>query len=330
MCAQPSQGRDPARRLAGLAASLLLLSALTFPVAAPVAADEGADNADGLASGDSPACMRCHWMETLAYRDHDTGAIVDLSIDSALYRHSVHHKLACGDCHDRGYRRYPHRTTRDDEGLDCVGCHRKRQDENAPDLERIAAEYRESVHEQAEPDLFSCYSCHAPHGFLPLAPEATVAEQIARHNGICLDCHADMRKDPPPGHAWLPHPQAHWQAVRCLDCHTKASDGAPSARPSHQVLAAADSARLCVECHSRDSTLLDQLYRHRQRETHEIKGWLAQAVTNEAYIVGMSRNARLDALSLAVIALMLAGIAVHAWLRVRLARRRTEARGDGR
>jgi len=315
-------------RALSLMTALLMLVACGTPLADETLAPGGTPAPDGLLKGDSNQCMRCHRMPTLAYRDQDTGEIVDLSIRADAYRRSVHAGLGCLDCHDRGYRRYPHRTTSADEELDCVGCHEDKGEADAPALGVIDTEFQRSIHAVEEPDGFSCFSCHDPHGFRPVGEGAPVREVIDANNRVCLGCHPELDLDPPLGHDWLPHPRVHWRAVRCVDCHTPVN-GQDGAHPSHQVLAAAESARNCVECHHKDSTLLSQLYAYRAGEEERQHGWLAKALYNDAYIVGMSRNDTLDRISLAVIALVLAGIAAHGTGRYIAFRKRARDNRDG-
>ena len=311
-----------------LLTAFLMLFASGTPRAAETVAPGRAPAPDGLLKGDSSQCMRCHRMQTLAYRDQDTGEIMDLHIRADAYRRSVHAGLGCLDCHDRGYRRYPHRTTSADEELDCVGCHEDKGEADAPTLGVIDAEFQRSIHVVKESDGFSCFSCHDPHGFRPVGEKVPVRQVIDANNRVCLGCHVELQLDPPVGHDWLPHPRSHWQAVRCVDCHTPIN-GQDGAHQSHQILAAAESARNCVECHHKDSTLLSQLYAYRAGQEERQRGWFAKALYNDAYIVGMSRNDALDRLSLAVIALVLAAIAAHGTGRYIAYRKRTRGQRDG-
>jgi hypothetical protein len=310
---------------------VLLWSALPAAVVA-VDARDGADAEPGITRGDSPACMRCHWMETMAYRDRETREIVNLSIDRDAYEHSVHHELACGDCHERGYRRYPHRTTTAEEGLTCVGCHEERQGDerySPPNLAGFDIQFQHSVHalEAKEPGgtPFSCFSCHNPHSFKPLPNDTPVKQVVAANNGLCLDCHTELLTPVPKGHEWLPRPQAHWSAVRCFDCHTPL-EGRDLYAPSHELLGAAESNQNCVECHSQGGELLAQLYVHRAEQEREQKGLLAHAVYNDAYIIGMSRSPIIDRIGLAVVVLMVLGIVAHGFGRYLAHKRKREAR----
>ena len=93
-----------------------------------------------------------------------------------------------------------------------------------------------------------------------------------------------------------------------------------------QILAAKDSNFDCVSCHSKEARLLDRLYQYRSETELARRGWLSQAVFNEAYVVGMSRSPLLDALGLGVIGLTLLGLIAHGWGRYRAYRRLREDR----
>lgn len=299
------------RRATGLLLLAFALTGSAFATTADSPTEGGqAANKEGILKDDSQECMRCHWMETMAYRDRETGKIVNLSIDRNDYSHSVHAELACGDCHDRGYSHYPHRTSSADENLQCVECHEDREDDGAPNLIGLHHEYEKSVHVTEGVEDFSCFSCHNPHNFQPSRSGETIADVVAQTNDTCLDCHTELLSPVPKGHDWLPRPQAHWGSVRCLDCHTPVEGRIPE-RPSHNVLAAEESNQLCVECHSKGSTLLSQLYNYRAEQERERTGFFSQAIYNDAYIVGMTRNPWMDRIGLAMIVLMILGVAAH-------------------
>lgn len=249
-------------------------------------------------------------MENMAYRDRETGKVVNLSIDRDAYSHSVHSELSCSDCHDRGYSQYPHRLSSADKNLHCVECHEGRQDDGAPNLIGLKHEFDKSVHVTEDVEEFNCFSCHNTHEFHPARPGESIVDVVAETNGTCLDCHTELLTPVPKGHDWLPRPQAHWGSVRCLDCHTPLEGRIPE-RPSHNVLAAEDSNRLCVECHTKGSALLSQLYNYRVEQARDQDGFFSQAIYNDAYIVGMTRNPWMDRIGLAVILLMILGVAAH-------------------
>lgn len=140
---------------------------------------------------------------------------------------------------------------------------------------------------------FSCHSCHDPHRFRVAQVGDGVEHIVQSHNQVCLSCHQGLGNGTSGSHAWLPNRELHYGAVRCIDCHTQ-----PGALHSHTILAAADSARHCTGCHSADAHLRQHLYDYRSVEELERRGWLAKALYNEAYLVGMSRNPDLDRLAL--------------------------------
>jgi hypothetical protein len=315
-----------------LAAGLSLLGALLATLPAP-----GAATPDPAAPPDNRACLRCHAMTTLAYRDPATGAIVDLAVDPRRLAGSVHGTLACSECHDPGYRDYPHPRALAAKLPDCVSCHQQRKYDQPPDQaakeERyrfgtIDTEYRQSIHATSTDPAargFSCHSCHDPHGFKVSRPGRPIPEVVRDDNRVCRRCHEAPDRPPLAAHhAWLPQPERHWQEVRCLDCHTplRADEGPVS----HEVRKAAQANRDCLGCHSRESRLLERLYRYRSGEDLATRGWVNLAVFNEAYVVGMSRSDTLDRLGLGVLGLAILGLAGHAFGRYQAYRRTRENR----
>ncbi|UHD17023.1 cytochrome c3 family protein [Thiocapsa bogorovii] len=276
-------------------------------IAEPVGDALDIDRAE--ASADRHACLRCHAMSTLAYRDPDDGEIVDLSIDREGLAHSVHGELACIDCHRRSYRRYPHPNRPAPGDLDCIGCH----EDDDHDLSRgwidIDAEFKRSVHAVSDaPEAlgFSCHSCHDPHRFRPAVVGEPIARIVRNHNEVCLSCHMQLVGPSSTSHDWLPNRDAHWTSVRCVDCHTPVAVFA-----HHEILPAEDSEQNCVSCHSADPQLLARLYQFRSEEDIARRGLLAKAVFNEAYVVGMSKSPALDRLSLVIMGLMVLLLAAH-------------------
>lgn len=254
-------------------------------------------------------------MATLAYRDPGTGEIVDLAVNPHALTQSVHGELDCIDCHEGEFDRYPHPADAANETLSCIGCHEKDDTEdNIARYQSIDAEYAESVHatsDDPEAEGFSCHSCHDPHGFRASQVGEEIAAIVRDGNQVCLSCHEKLRDPFSPHHAWLPNREKHWDAVRCLDCHTPLSD--TEQKVSHRILPPEESNRDCVNCHSREPGLLNRLYQYRSEEDLATKGWLNKAIFNDAYVVGMSRNATLDLLGLIVIGLTLLVLAAHGY-----------------
>lgn len=296
----------------GAAALFMLVTLVAMPQAFAKQSDE------------RHTCLRCHAMETLAYRDPATREILDLSIDPRALSHSVHGEMECTECHKKGYRRYPHPESVRQESLSCVGCHEDDPAEATYQLKRIESEYDLSVHVAPgakHADRFSCHTCHDPHAFSVSRVGTDLAEVVRAGNAVCLGCHKRVANPAFGLHAWLPKREAHWTSVRCVECHTPTSDE-PS-RISHRILPADESHRDCVSCHSRDALLLGRLYRYRSAEDLERRGLFAQALFNEAYVVGMSRSPLLDAISLAILGLTLLGLIAHGVGRYLTHRRRS-------
>ncbi len=261
------------------------------------------------AEADQRACLRCHAMPTLAYRNPDDGRIIDLSIDRDALAHSVHGELACIDCHRRSYRRYPHPERPAPGDLDCIGCHEDEDDGLSRGWVDIDKEFHLSIHATSDaPEAagFSCHSCHDPHRFRPAEVGEPIGQIVRNHNEVCLSCHQELVAPHSTSHDWLPNRDAHWTSVRCVDCHTPVALFA-----NHQILPAEQSAQNCVGCHSTDSQLLARLYHFRSEEDIARSGLLAKAIYNEAYVVGMSKSPLLDRLSLVLLGLVFLMLTAH-------------------
>ena len=326
------------RRASGLALALTLAVALGcgIPKAGFAEQDQQAMELpapDAEAAAEQRACLRCHGMATLAYRDSDTGEIVSLALDKAGFGHSVHGDLACGQCHTEGYQGYPHAPELSAADLDCVQCHEDHpENTDRVDFSLIDQEYHKSVHARSddpEAEGFDCHSCHDPHVFRASLLGREIPEIVAYDNQICLSCHDELRDPLDSSHAWLPNRDKHWASVRCLDCHTPLSDSGRAV--SHEILSAEQSSVNCVNCHSQQQGLLSRLYQYRSREDIEEGGFFAKAVFNQAYIVGMSRNPLIDRMALIVIALTVLVLAAHGYGRYRAYRslREQQAANEG-
>lgn len=272
-----------------------------------------------VAADEQRACLRCHGMATIGYRDPDSGGFISLALELSALRASVHGALACSRCHAQGYFQYPHDAAHTARELHCVQCHRDHPDNtDRIDFSLVEAEFQASVHarsEAAEAEGFGCHSCHDPHVFRASLLGREIAEIVRYDNQLCLRCHEALRDPLQPSHAWLPNRDRHWEAVRCLDCHTPLTD---NNRPvSHEILSAKDSNVNCVNCHSQGQGLLRRLYQYRSREAIENSGFFAKAVFNDAYIVGMSRNPLIDWSALVILLLTLVGLGAHGYGRYR-------------
>ena len=253
-------------------------------------------------------------MATLSYRDPGTGNMINLSVNPQVLSHSVHGELACAECHEGEFDRYPHPENRVRKTRSCVGCHEDRDDakDRVYAFKTIDAEYAKSIHatsDSADVKGFSCHSCHDPHRFRASKVGEPLADIVRDDNQVCLSCHEKVRDPVSDPHAWLPNREKHWTAVRCLDCHAPLTGNGQ--RISHQILKAKDSNRDCVNCHSKEPRLLNRLYQYRSKADLANQGWFNKAIFNDAYVVGMSRNPRLDLIGLSVIGLTLLVLVAH-------------------
>lgn len=284
------------------------------------------------ANEENRSCLRCHGMATLAYRDPESGEIVDLAVGRQVFGLSVHGELACSQCHEGDYQRYPHPEALSAAELNCVDCHEDNpENTDRLDFGLIEEEFEASVHaisDDPEAAGFSCHSCHDPHAFRASLLGREIPEIVAYDNQICMSCHDDLRDPLTLSHSWLPNPGKHWESVRCLDCHTPLGE---NDRPvSHQILSAEQSNVNCVNCHSQGQGLLARLYEYRSQQDIESRGFFAKAVFNDAYVVGMSRNPLIDRFALVIIGLTLLGLAGHGYGRYRAYRslRREQSAAD--
>ncbi|MBF0162629.1 MAG: nitrate reductase [Magnetococcales bacterium] len=284
-------------------------------------------SSDPVAAADQ-ACLRCHGMKSMAYQDPVTGGLRNLAIDPAAMAASSHAKLTCRACHGAGFESFPHFSETKKESLSCLECHKGKDGFPYVLFESIEKGFMRSVHAQALPDRFTCFSCHNPHAFHGLSQTRVrdMPEQVRQDNGICLNCHSNQEQIRVltgrafPGllnmHAWLPDLQRHWRTVRCVECHTS------STRPQdHFILDKRFALRDCVACHSRNSVLLKKLYLYRSSEERQKAGFIHSLVMNNAYIIGMTRNLWLDWAGGLLLGLTLLGLLGHGMARWLVARK---------
>ncbi|MBF0177580.1 MAG: nitrate reductase [Magnetococcales bacterium] len=273
-------------------------------------------------------CERCHGMRTMAYHDQRTGRMVSLFVDRQKLAQSSHKQQACLDCHGSGFKVFPHDAATRLETRHCVDCHMEGGRFQRNKFEHIERDFLQSVHFQAMPDRFDCFSCHDPHAFQTLRNQGEIGALIQRDNQICLGCHSTPAGTTPLSkrrftslettHNWLPQVALHWRSVRCLECHTPALGG------NHVILKASYAERNCVSCHTRDSMLLTKLYKFRAQEDRQKAGFINSVVLNDAYIVGATRNHWLDRASVALVGFTLLGVVLHGlgrWITARRQKR---------
>ncbi|MBF0341754.1 MAG: hypothetical protein HQL95_12460 [Magnetococcales bacterium] len=277
------------------------------------------------------SCLRCHGMATLAYLDSATGGLKNLAIDVQAMKVSDHRKLACRECHAAGFEAYPHFPEALRQRMECLDCHKQKNGFPGEWFQSIERSFVRSVHYQAMPEKFTCFSCHDAHNFRSLsgqAKEPHLTGVVARGNGSCRRCH-----DAPEGilgktgrlfyslketHAWLPEPERHWSKVRCIECHTRGENN-----QDHHILGREYAVKSCVACHSRNSLLVARLYRYRSQQEQRTAGFLHSVVMNDAYVIGMTRNPWLDWGAIGLVVLAILGVGAHGAARCLLGRSRS-------
>lgn len=332
------------RTIAWRGSILLLLGLLAFVIAPPPAFAQdttpGVDAAEDEASGKSPEaiaavnaqnaeCLSCHSELGAATADPtvvDLEALSQVLIDPKVMQDSNHTGMTCISCHVGSYSGFPHSGPLQEipgrhETLECVECHSLKTWRIEPQVANGAHGENPKVFER-----FDCNSCHNPHVFQSADKLKDPAAIIAQDNAMCMSCHdsdlgfaefttgiipAPEQPDINAIHKFLANPQRHWSSVRCIECHTPVSE-TPSLNISHKILTKEEARRDCVTCHSVDTQLSASLYRYaaEQRDAKEA-GFENSELLAQAYVVGATRNTVVDKLGLALIGLVLAGIALH-------------------
>jgi len=250
-------------------------------------------------------CLACHG----AGPDDPEGGI-----RADRFAASVHASLGCTICHASGYQTFPHTASDEQKAGDCTACHRG---SGAPyHFEWIQNEVRASVHGKMVSEDFACTECHDPHDVLPVHRAEDQRAAIAEANGRCLSCHG-LEGDAVAGnerhslahliqvHTFLPRLRQHASSARCIECHT------PGREPTvHLILSARSAVRDCVECHTANSALLEKYYRHMAEEDRE-EGFLNAVLLNNYYMLGATRNQKLEKVMYGLLGLAFLGICLH-------------------
>ncbi|WP_165354686.1 cytochrome c3 family protein [Tropicimonas sp. IMCC6043] len=274
-------------------------------------------------------CLSCHTEAGAVTADPtivDLEALSKVLIDPVAMQASNHTGMTCISCHVGSYEGFPHSGPLQEvpgrhETLDCVECHSLQTWRIEPQVAHGAHGQNPKVFER-----FDCNSCHDSHVFQSASKLKDPVEIIAQDNGMCLSCHdSELRFAeftagiiPVPEqpdinviHQFLADPERHWSSVRCIECHTPASE-TPTLNISHKILTKEEARRDCVTCHSADTHLSASLYRYaaEQRDAEDA-GFENAQLLSKAYVVGATRNTKVDQLGMALLALILAGIALH-------------------
>jgi hypothetical protein len=280
---------------------------------------------------DNYFCFSCHGNRWYTYYNADSSQTVlfrmfkDLIIDSADYYRNNHKTFACTDCHNSDYNTLPHPSDLKLEIIpSCMDCHDDSEFKPGLNFKTISDEYDKSVHAIRETSKTNCWSCHNPHSYrITARGEHNISEVVAYDNSICLECHSGMGKfdllygDPKSTllakHEWLPDPVSHFKSVRCIECHTKIREDLLVA---HNIRPKEEAVRICVECHSSDSRLKQTLYKYELQQEREKEGIFPALVSSRNYAIGTNPNPVLNLISLILLGMAVAGIGIHAIIRI--------------
>lgn len=282
-------------------------------------------------------CLVCHGRLVYTLTDSLTGTVRKQLMSEHnlvvpdLFYNSVHWSFNCLDCHSEGFKTFPHPLeTRFETAWGCIDCHGYDPNYAQYRFEEIDAEYQRSVHYTATEGLITCWKCHDPHYYNPLARQTTGGrEYILRSNEMCLRCHGNsdimgLINDENvsivlPKHEWLPDVDRHMEAVRCIDCHTRMND---SVLVAHEVMPADSAVSGCADCHSQNSILMGTLYKYAARESRDEKGFINGVILrNESYVIGANRSKFISFTGLLLIGMTIAVAMVHTMFRIIIKRK---------
>lgn len=244
----------------------------------------------------------------------------------AMFYNSVHWSFSCLDCHSEEFKTFPHSIeARFETAWGCIDCHGYDPNYEQYGFEKIDEEYQKSVHYTATDGLITCWKCHDPHYYNPLARQTQGGrEYIIRSNEMCLRCHsnADVMglitdenvETVLPKHEWLPDVERHLEAVRCIDCHTRMND---SVLVAHEVMPADSAVRGCADCHSQNSILMGTLYKYAAKERRDEKGFVnGVMLRNDSYVIGANRSKLITFTGVLILGITLVIALVHTIFRI--------------
>lgn len=280
---------------------------------------------------DNNKCLACHGQKSFYdYSEEMDETILRqmyscLIIDTVKYYESNHWSFTCLDCHSYDYRNYPHaRDAKFEYMVSCMDCHEGDDAVAKYNFEKIAEEYDKSHHTTLTDTKYSCWSCHDPHGFkMTVREEPMISKVVAHDNAICLKCHCgttatDLLLETGLNqlvatHEWIPGTVKHLRSVRCIECHGAVVDDVLVA---HDILPADQAVNTCAECHSKNSRLLNTLYKHQIQEGKMKTGIFGGLMTSDSYVIGSNRSPILNLISVLMFGAVFFGVFVHALIRI--------------
>lgn len=283
-------------------------------------------------AGENEKCLKCHGQSKYSFENTESNKPVtkrmytELVIDRDQFYVSNHREFKCTDCHSEDYETFPHAgTLRMEAKPTCLDCHGGDEKYAKFKFEQIETEFQASVHSEKHSADFTCWMCHNAHTYkINARTNENLKETIAYDNMICLNCHGDVKnyqlltdKAKPnliQKHGWLPNQASHFTNVRCIECHAKNEDTLVVA---HHVVAKKFAVRKCESCHSKNSILYASLYKYQFSEKIQQVGILKGLLLGDATSIGPDKSNTLNLISLVIFGLTLAGILVHAFLRIK-------------
>jgi len=188
-----------------------------------------------FSSDDTQRCFKCHGMANFAFRDSMTLEVHNFSVNSDIFKASVHGKVPCQQCHIE-IKEYPHTFERSRPKVSCGNeCHAIDSTGKAYTHSLVVTEFQHSVHRKAltgeNPDSPTCLTCHGqgnPHAVGRVKKTITIKEKMS----LCVSCHENatlMVKSKVDPEAVSSYKRSfHYKAIRfgqnntavCQDCHT--------------------------------------------------------------------------------------------------------------
>ena len=281
---------------------------------------------------DNSLCLRCHASKQFTLVNPSTGQEKrqamsgNYRIIEEKYYNSVHWTFACTDCHSYEYQTFPHALElRFEPSFICTDCHGGDETYAQYHFEEIESEYQKSVHFNIENNEFTCWKCHDPHSYVPLARRDTTSINfIVSSNQMCLECHGNFDKlhllsdkdlaGIVEKHDWLPNQALHFKSVRCIECHSAQNQ---EILISHNILPKDSAISDCVKCHSSNSILMGSLYKFRTIESRKSFGFVnSTIIDNDSYVIGANRSKFMNIATILLIGLTLMAVIIHTIFRI--------------
>ncbi len=292
-----------------------------------------AEYQDAPAYADNEYCLRCHSSGYFTLSDSVSGLsrrqpmCDNFNIPKDKFYKSVHRSFGCTDCHSAEYKNFPHATAlRFEPAFACIDCHGGDENFAKYHFEEIDAEYTKSVHYKLENGEFTCWKCHNPHSYVPLARRDSLTTNfVVESNKMCLECHGDIDKlhllsdreltGVIKKHDWLPNQSLHFKSVRCIECHSAQNS---DILISHNILPKDSAISDCVKCHSGNSILMGTLYKFRTIESRKSFGFVNSAIIdNNSYVIGANHSKLMNIAGVCIILMTFLAIAIHTFFRIR-------------